>query len=107
MNDDELKNQMAAKLQHALERVVDERSLIHFLRVLGHDWHTERQLEADAPLSPYAHAALGWENRSIGEYLEAMIDWAEASEEELRCDDVRDNPWRRIADILFAGKSYE
>ena len=54
---DELKNQMAAKLQYALERVVDERSLIHFLRVLGHDWHTERQLEADVPLSPYAHGS--------------------------------------------------
>ena len=104
---DEPKNQMAAKLQYALERVVDERSLIHFLRVLGHDWHTERQLEADVPLSPYAHAALGWENRSIGEYLEAMIDWAEASEEGLRFYDVPDNPWRRIADILFAGKIYE
>ncbi|KVL19568.1 MULTISPECIES: DUF7660 family protein [unclassified Burkholderia] len=107
MNDDELKNQMAAKLQHALERVVDERSLVHFLRVLGHDWRTERQLEADAPLSPYAHAALGWENRSIGEYLEAMIDWAEASEEGLGCYDMPDNPWRRIADILFAGKTHE
>ncbi|MDN7427002.1 hypothetical protein CFB89_24815 [Burkholderia sp. AU16741] len=104
---DELKREMAAKLQDALERVVDERSLIHFLRVLGHDWHTERQLEADSPLSPYAHAALGWENRSIGEYLEAMIDWAEASEEGLRFYDVPDNPWRRIADILFAGKIYE
>ncbi len=73
---DELKSQMADRLQDALERVVDERSLIHFLRVLGHDWNTERQLEADVPPSPYAHAALGWENRSIGEYLEAMVDWA-------------------------------
>ncbi|MCA3848486.1 MAG: hypothetical protein IOB09_29245, partial [Burkholderia sp.] len=54
---DELKNQMAARLQDALERVVDERSLIHFLRVLGHDWHKERQLEADVPPSPYARAA--------------------------------------------------
>ncbi|WP_412024178.1 hypothetical protein [Burkholderia cepacia] len=104
---DELKSQMAERLQDALERVVDERSLIHFLRVLGHDWNTERQLEADLPPSPYARAALGWQNRSIGEYLEAMIDWAEASEDGLRFYDVPDNPWRRIADILFAGKIYE
>ncbi|MCU9957049.1 MULTISPECIES: DUF7660 family protein [Burkholderia] len=104
---DELKSRMAERLQDALERVVDERSLIHFLRVLGHDWNTERQLEADVPPSPYARAALGWENRSIGEYLEAMVDWAEASEEGLRFHDVPDNPWRRMADILFAGKIYE
>ena len=104
---DELKQQMADRLQDALERVVDERSLIHFLRVLGHDWNTERQLEAEVPPSPYARAALGRENRSTGEYLEAMVDWAEASEDGLRFYDVPDNPWRRIADILFAGKIYE
>lgn len=104
---DELKTQMAERLQDALGRVVDERSLIHFLRVLGHDWNKERQLEADLPTSPYARAALGWENRSIGEYLEAMVDWAEASEEGLRLYDVPGNPWRRMADILFAGKIYE
>jgi hypothetical protein len=104
---DELKSKMAARLQHALERVVDERSLIHFLRVLGNDWHKERQLDADLPPSPFAAAALGWENRSIGEYLEAMVDWAEASEDGPRCDDLPDNPWRRMADILFAGKIYE
>ena len=104
---DELKKQMAERLQDALERVVDERSLIHFLRVLGHDWNKERQFEADMPPSPYARAALGWENRSIGEYLEAMVDWAEASEEGLRFYAVPGNPWRRIADILFAGKIYE
>lgn len=104
---DELKTRMAERLQDALGRVVDERSLIHFLRMLGHDWNTERQLEADLPPSPYARAALGWENRSIGEYLEAMVDWAEASEEGLRVYDVPGNPWRRMADILFAGKIYE
>lgn len=104
---DELKSQMADRLQDALERVVDERSLIHFLRMLGHDWNMERQLEADLPPSPYARAALGWENRSIGEYLEAMVEWAEASEEGLRFHDMPGNPWRRMADILFAGKIYE
>ncbi|KWF30220.1 hypothetical protein [Burkholderia pseudomultivorans] len=101
--DDELKRQMAARLRDALEQVDDERSLIHFLRVLGHDWNRERQLEADMLSLP---AALGWENRSIGEYLEAMVDWAEASEEGLRFCDVPDNPWRRMANILFAGKIY-
>ncbi|WP_175922640.1 DUF7660 family protein [Burkholderia latens] len=103
----ELKTQMDERLQHALERVVDERSLIHFLRVLGHDWHTERRLEADAPLSPHAIAALGWENRTIGAFLDAMVEWAEASEEGLHGYDLPDNAWRRIGDILFAGKIYE
>ncbi|KWA00216.1 hypothetical protein [Burkholderia territorii] len=104
---DELRDEMAARLQHALERVTDERTLIHFLRVLGHDWHKERQLDADVPPSPFAAAALGWENRSIGEYLEAMVDWAEASEDGLRGYDPPDNPWRRMADILLAGKNRE
>lgn len=62
---------------------------------------------ADAPPSPHASSALGQENRAIGEYGEAMVDWADAPEDALHCHDQPDNPWRRIADIPFAGNRCE
>ena len=103
---DELQRQMAAKLQDALERVVDERSLIHSCACSAttgtrsaSSRPTCRRRRTPAPRSA------GKTARSAST-LDAMVDWAEASEEGLRFYDVPDNPWR-TADILFAGKIYE
>ncbi|AOK26917.1 hypothetical protein WL40_15300 [Burkholderia ubonensis] len=106
MNDD-LKQNMADTLQAALERVVDERSFVDFLGVLGRDWKAEREIAARTTSFPHDGGALGWENDSIGTFLEAAVDWADASTDGLRFYQVPDNPWRRAADILFAGKFYE
>lgn len=81
-------------LREALHRVVDERSFIDFLHALACDWSV-------APNPP------GWENGSIGAFLDAAATWAEASQNGLRFYDVPSNPWRRVADMLIAGKEYE
>jgi hypothetical protein len=82
------------KLREALDRVVDEQSFIDFLNVLACDW-SETLSAAD------------WENGSIGAFLDAAARWAEASKNGLRFYDVPTNPWRRMADMLIAGKEYE
>ncbi|WP_147448803.1 hypothetical protein [Corallococcus terminator] len=46
---------------------------------------------------------LGWQNFTIDSFLDASASWAEASSDW----DPRENPWRRCASILFAGKFYE
>ncbi|WP_456307207.1 DUF7660 family protein [Paraburkholderia bannensis] len=48
-----------------------------------------------------------WENGSIGSFLDAAAAWAETSRSGLRYYDAPSNPWRRVGDILIAGKEYE
>ncbi|MFT0170091.1 DUF7660 family protein [Paraburkholderia mimosarum] len=91
---DKPEGQNPSDLRGALERVVDERSFIDFLNVLASDWFEAPSLS-------------GWESGSIGAFLDAAARWAEASENGLRFYDVPSNPWRRVADMLIAGKEYE
>ena len=81
-------------MREALDRVVDERSFVDFLHALACDWSV-------------APSPLDWENGSIGEFLDAAAAWAEASKNGLRFYVVPTNPWRRVADMLIAGKEYE
>lgn len=69
----------------SLEAVHDEASFLAFLSAL----------RADAARGD------GWENETIETFIEAATAWAEA-----RPTNVA-NPWRRCADILYAGKGYE
>ncbi|WP_414448210.1 hypothetical protein AB4851_01965 [Burkholderia sp. 22PA0099] len=104
---DELKAEMATKLNNALEQVADERSFLAFLAHLATDWFTEAEVEASNPSSPYSSGALGWENDSIGPFLEASCAWADASRKGLKYYTPPENPWRRAADILISGEIYE
>ncbi|MDB0520960.1 hypothetical protein [Ralstonia solanacearum] len=98
---------MQQKLEAARDAVTDEHSFLDFLAILAADWQTERDLEAAAPSSPYAAGDLGWENGSIGMFLEAAHEWGTASAGGLPLYTPPGNPWRRAADILMAGKFYE
>lgn len=102
-----LQAEMATKLSNALDRVTDERSFLDFLTALASDWFSEAEIEATTPSSPYSSGALGWENGSIGAFLEASCAWANASAKGLKYYTPSENPWRRTADILMAGKIYE
>ena len=82
--------------------VVDEASFLRFLKALEDDWNGERAKEKLQPSSPYGPGAEGWENITIGAFLEAAVAWANA-----RPAGADGNVWRRIADILLAGKFYE
>lgn len=67
----------------------------------------ERALEAVNPSSPYGPGALGWENGTIGAMLEAAASWGEASIDSTQFYEKPENPWRRAARILLAGKLHE
>jgi hypothetical protein len=58
--------------------VVDEASFLRFLRALADDWNDEQAKEILHPSSPYGSGANGWENGTIGNFLDAMIAWANA-----------------------------
>jgi hypothetical protein len=86
---------------------VDEQSLLSFVQALAEDWEDERQQEEVAPTSPYGPGANGWENGTIGAFLERAASWGEATTKGTPFYSVPENPWRRCAHILLAGKFYE
>ena len=89
-------------LDALLEEVNDEQSFLAFIDALRADWELERELEKEIPSPPFSAGATGWENGSIGQFLEAAVAYANDSP-----DDGTTNPWRRAAHIIYAGKFYE
>ncbi|MET3232031.1 UNVERIFIED_ORG: hypothetical protein ABIC54_004234 [Burkholderia sp. 1263] len=94
-------------LQDALDRVVDERSFIDFLHALAGDWTAATDSDPAHPLLQHSNRASKWENGSIAAFFDAAASWGDASKSGLRFYNVPTNPWRRVADILCAGKEYE
>ena len=88
-------------------QVMDERTLLEFMNTLAADWEDERAKEAASPSSPYGPGANGWENGTIGAFLERAASWGEATVAGTELYSPPDNPWRRCAHILLAGKFYE
>jgi hypothetical protein len=98
---------MAKDLYQLADAVHDEQSFIEFVTALSADWEEEQELESKSPSSPYASGVLGWENGTIGAFLERAGSWAAASVNGLKFYEKPSNPWRRAAHILHAGKFYE
>ena len=98
---------MPIDLRALSDSVHDEVTFIQFLTALATDWHEEQMVEMEKPLSPYSPGALGWENGTIGAMLEAAAEWGNASINGLEVYEKPENPWRRAAHILYAGKFYE
>ena len=96
-------------LDDLLDSVCDEESFRRFLFALAADREDSSSKEAAQPSSPYGPDANGWENTTIDRFLYAAVRWARASEEGLPLADYEppSNPWRRCAEILYAGKGYE
>lgn len=107
MPSEAIKEDLNLRLEEALEAVVDEQSFTEFLVALATDWEAEQEIESTHPSSPYSSGALGWENGTIGAFLDASCRWGSASANGLRFYQVPQNQWRRAADIIFAGKGYE
>lgn len=98
---DQFASHSAAKKVHDLE------SFLSFLEVLMDDWEASSNAEKNSPSSPYS-SMCGWENTSIGAFLEAAI--AGARDNKLgqpggTCSDQ--NSWRQAAEIILLGKVYE
>ncbi|MGZ5050174.1 MAG: hypothetical protein ACXWAS_03850 [Methylobacter sp.] len=98
---------MAIDLYVLADSVFDEKSFLHFLAALAADREEEQALEKSNPSSPYSSGALGWENGSVGAVLDAAVSWGNASFEGLAHYEKPQNPWRRAAHIIHAGKFYE
>jgi hypothetical protein len=98
---------MSAELHKLIDTVEDEPSFLRFVAALAADWDEERRLESENPSSPYGAGALGWENGSIGAFLGSAHAWGESTSKGTDFYQVPVNPWRRAAEILFAGKFYE
>jgi hypothetical protein len=96
-------------LDELLQCVCDEESFLRFLSALALDREDSTAKEAVQPSSPYAPDANGWENTTIDTFLFAAVRWAQASKNGLPLAEYvpPSNPWRRCADVLYAGKSYE
>jgi hypothetical protein len=96
---------MSGSLEQALETVSDEATFLRFVKALAADFEAETHEEATrGRTNRLGRGARGWENSAVDTFLEAAIAWAEDSR---GTQPVSSNPWRRCADILYAGKGYE
>jgi hypothetical protein len=95
------------ELDLALEKVCDEASFIAFLEALSKDWYDEQRKEAVDPSPPYGPGANGWENGTIGDFLEAASACALDHLNNPTSTFKWDNPWRQAAAIIYSGKYYE
>ncbi|MEW3469887.1 hypothetical protein [Pseudomonas aeruginosa] len=66
---------MATDLYALAEQVEDEAGFLHFLAALAADWEEDRRLAAANPPKPFGPSPLGWENGSIGGFLDAAATW--------------------------------
>ena len=97
---------MATDLLAKLDTVHDEDSFVVFVSALAADRADEAKEEREKPSSPYGPGALGWQNASIEDFLESAAAWAEDWKQSPRYAPPQ-NPWKRCAEILYAGKHYE
>lgn len=98
---------MTSQLEGILDAVNDEQSFLRFVQALAEDWEDEQQKELANPSSPYGPGANGWENGTIGAYLNAAVRWGDESIGGLRFYEKPSNAWKRAAQILHMGKLYE
>ncbi len=94
-------------LQRLADEVHDEQSLLEFMKFLSIDAKDGREKEKNIPSSPYGSGANGWENGSIDGFLEAATRWGRSSIDGLKLYEKPNNPWKRVAQILYMGKIYE
>jgi len=90
----------------ALENVTDYPSFLVFVQALVEDWEDEVAKEKLQPSPPYGPGANGWENGTIGAYLEAALR-CEKDHAQLHKTVDKQPSWREFAQFLYGGKIYE
>ncbi|MBC3832180.1 hypothetical protein H8K33_11710 [Undibacterium amnicola] len=98
---------MDEKLQELLGLVDSEESFVRFIEGLSQDWYDAERKEAESPSSPYGRGHNGWENGTIGGFLESASAWAQAPKNGAELYKKPENLWRRAAEIIYMGKIYE
>ena len=94
------------ELYDALENVTDYQSFLVFVQALVEDWEDEVAKEKLQPSNPYGPGANGWENGTIGAYLEAALR-CEKDHAKLHKTVDKQPSWREFAQFLYRGKIYE
>ncbi len=95
------------ELHELLERVKDQETFMVFARALAEDRALAAKAEVGNPAQAYGPDAGGWENRSIEQFLEAAVAWAEGSNFGARQGLDSASPWQKFASFLYCGKIYE
>jgi len=98
-----------SELIRLVDEVCDEETFLRFFSALADDRLDEEAKEKEKPSDPYGPGHNGWYNCTIGAYLESAYSWAESSRNGLPAIAMpkEENPWKRVAQILYAGKIYE
>jgi len=91
----------SSNLQQLEDAVHDEETFLVFLQALSDDRLDEETREKESPSNPYGSGHNGWENGTIASA------WADVSKNGLPLMTKECNPWKRVAQILHAGKIYE
>lgn len=92
-----------------LEAVRDKASFITFLKALSRESDlADEELKANPGKYSYT-SVFGWENGSIGAFLDASAAWLEdqAPDSDFRIQDGPSVTWKEMAEIIYAGKIYE
>lgn len=79
-------------MHDSIRLVHDEESFLAFLAALRDDWKRD---------------GVSWENQSFDAFFDAGVSWAEDSRDAPMLQPISSNPWRRCAEILWAGTRYE
>lgn len=87
------------KLNEYFLKVTDEASFLEFTKALQKD----KENESDS--SSWGGISDEWQNNSISDFLESATAYFEDSH--FIDEKVGDNPWKRFALFLYAGKFYE
>ena len=85
---------MSKQLHELIESVVDEETFVAFLLAMSEDYSLTGSIDS----------SLGWQSNSIDTLLESAAAWATDTHSSAY---PSQNPWRRCAEIMWAGKHYE
>jgi len=97
---------MAETPEQAINKVVDQETFLNFIQALSEDWEAETKIEKEKASSPFGPGALGWENGTIGGFLEAAAAYGQDHMGRGKSPSET-NTWRAAAAMLLAGKYYE
>lgn len=82
--------------------VFDEASFIEFLEALSFDKQIEGDHSRHAPFDMYEPSE--WKHEDIASYFNASVSSARSSSGDSSLNLQESNPWKRVAEILLAGK---
>ena len=95
-------------IDDALSKVCDEVTFVAFVGVLAQDWEGDNSKSRKFDVSPYGPSINGWENGTIGAFLEAANAAGIDSLDETKGNELGVAAvWKRAALILARGKTYE